>query len=280
VLDDATLAHVDLDHLACVMRPKADGVFNISRLTRSVDLDLFVLYSSAAAVFGSPGQAAYAGANAFLDAIAWQLQLEGRAAVSINWGAWQDGGMATRVDERVIRDWEARGIGALSTEEATGILDAAPGLGMPQLVAHKIDWRRFAAARGSALVPAILKALMPQSGVTRHSSLPPGQFGQRHAGKIDGEHLPDYVLVALGEVLGAQVDQIDANKSMSELGFDSLMAMELRNRLQLDLGIAVPISELLAGVTPAELTTNLAAKLVVTETSAPRPSEALVEGEI
>jgi acyl transferase domain-containing protein/acyl carrier protein/NADP-dependent 3-hydroxy acid dehydrogenase YdfG len=280
VLDDATLAHVDLEHLARVMRPKADGVFNISGLTRSVDLDVFVLYSSAAAVFGSPGQSAYAGANAFLDAIACQLHLQGRAAVSINWGAWQDGGMATRVDERVVRDWEARGIGALSTEEATGILDAAPGLGLPQLVAHKIDWHRFSVARGSARVPAILKALMPKSGVTRDGSLAPGEFEQLNAGKIDGENLPDYVLAALGAVLGAQVDQIDPNKSMSELGFDSLMAMELRNRLQHDLGVAVPVSELLAGSTPAELMTNLAAMLVVTEAPAPRPGEALIEGEI
>jgi acyl transferase domain-containing protein/NADPH:quinone reductase-like Zn-dependent oxidoreductase/acyl carrier protein len=236
ILDDATLPGVDADRLQRLMRPKADGVLNISRATASSNLDLFVLYSSAAAVFGSPGQAAYAGANAFLDAFAHVLQSEGRAAVSVNWGAWRDGGMAAGVTEQVASDWEARGIGALSTSEAFSLLEAAAGSGLPQLVAHKTDWTRYFSALGSARAPALLADLAPSrtsSGPVQVVSVRAalvaslGKLPRKQQLRVLSERLRDEA----AKVLGMDAEDLELRDGLTEQGMDSLMAVELANRL-------------------------------------------------
>ena len=112
VLDDGIVAHLDQRRLRDVMAPKVDGAWNLHALTRDVDLDFFVLFSSAASVLGSPGQAHYAAANSFLDALAWHRRAEGRSALSINWGPWAEVGLVNRPEQ--VRHLSRHGIEPMS----------------------------------------------------------------------------------------------------------------------------------------------------------------------
>jgi acyl transferase domain-containing protein len=283
IVDDALLAHTDVERLIRVLRPKADGAINLARVVGDRDLDFFVLFSSGSALLGSSGQVAYAGANSFLDAFAAQQRGAGRAALSIGWGAWEDGGMAARVSDRVKQDWAARGVGTFATADAIRALETALGMGFAHVAALPIDWHKFFARQQPDAVPRLLSELAPTGAAVPRTS-DQGQIASRATlralpAEQRVEALIDRLRHAAAVVLRVEPAEIKAQTGLNEQGMDSLTAVELRNRIETDLGVLVPASRLLASVTPRELAADLAT-LMDAAVELPARSAAESEGEI
>lgn len=241
VVDDAMLASVDTQRLQRVVRPKADGAVNLAAATENVDLDFFVMFSSASAVLGSAGQTAYAAANAFLDAFARRLRTLGRAAVSVNWGAWAGGGMAARVDARTARKWAESGVLMLSEEDGLRALEAALASGRGQVVAAAMDWPKFFASLGSAPPPALLVELAPNrpSEAAAPQTVSLQESLRRMPAKDRRKALEDRVTEEAAVVLGVEPGDLDRRTGLTEQGVDSLLAVELANRLGKRFGVSL-----------------------------------------
>jgi len=269
IVEDALLARHDAARLGRVLAPKADGASELLRALdeAGIDLDLFLLFSSGSALLGSPGQAAYAGANAFLDGLARRLAAEGRSVTSIGWGAWRGDGMAAAVDERTARQWQARGIGAFEVEDALTVLDDALSLGAPQIAALPMEWPRFLAGFDS--VPPLFSRLGTTSGG-------PGQAAADDAApdvllaQLDPlpapqrlQHLRERLRNEVAAVLGmADPTSLEARRGFAEQGMDSLMAVELAGRIGGACGVDLPSTFLFDHPTLDALTRFLLESLV------------------
>ncbi|WP_406445598.1 SDR family NAD(P)-dependent oxidoreductase [Streptomyces sp. NBC_00631] len=237
VVDDGVTDAMTPERLAAVLAPKADGAWHLHEATRGLDLAAFVLYSSAAGVLGRPGQSNYAAANGFLDALARYRVALGLPAQSLAWGPWSTvgaEGMAGRVAPDRLREG-----GVLPVDEPEGIalLDAALRRPEPVLVPVPLDLR--AAPRPDT--PAVLADLVPRGpaavDATRLDDVArtPGAWRERLAAVPPSERLP-----LLAQLIGAEIaavlgfpdpSDLPADRSFDELGFDSLSAVQVRNRL-------------------------------------------------
>ena len=162
VLDDGIVAHLDQRRLRDVMAPKVEGAWNLHALTRDVDLDFFVLFSSAASVLGSPGQAHYAAANSFLDALAWHRRAEGRSALSINWGPWAEVGLVNRPEQ--VRQLTRHGIEPMSVADGVATLSQLLRADATQAAVLDIDWARWRSELPQGMEPALLANLVAAQG--------------------------------------------------------------------------------------------------------------------
>ncbi|NBH12588.1 KR domain-containing protein, partial [Amycolatopsis sp. SID8362] len=157
VLDDGTLGSLTPERLDTVLRPKADAAWHLHELTRDRDLAAFVTFSSVAGTFGAIGQANYAAANAFLDALARYRHAEGLPATSLVWGPWsQAGGMTSGLTEADLRRMARSGLPALAPEEGLALFDAALTTGAPVVLPVRLD---LPALRAQTPVPALLRGL-------------------------------------------------------------------------------------------------------------------------
>ncbi|WP_410619057.1 SDR family NAD(P)-dependent oxidoreductase [Amycolatopsis sp. cmx-8-4] len=265
VLDDGVLSALTPERVAAVLRPKVDAAVNLHELTG--DLDAFVLFSSAAGVFGNAGQGNYAAANAFLDALAAHRRARGLPATSLAWGLWDDG-MAGSAD---VRRLHRGGVAALSTEEGLALFDTAVAIGDPALVPVRLD---LAAARAQGEVPALLRGLV-RVPARRGADVSAGA-GAALAARLstaspeDRERiLLDLVRGQVAAVLGhADADLVEPARAFKELGFDSLTAVELRNRLAAVTGLRMPATLVFDHPTPLDLAARLAADLAPDGTAA------------
>jgi len=152
------------ERFATVMAPKVAGAWNLHELTRSRPLDLFVMYSSAASLVGSPGQGNYAAANAFLDALAHHRRALGLPGLSINWGGWAEVGMAAELDRRHGGARDAAGVGRIDPVHGLMTLERLLGQGLPQAGVLPIDWSTFFEPFPAGLEPAWLAEMAGQRG--------------------------------------------------------------------------------------------------------------------
>ncbi|WP_236005598.1 type I polyketide synthase, partial [Amycolatopsis pittospori] len=265
VVDDGVVEALTGDQFDRVLRPKLDGALNLHELTG--DLDAFVLFSSAATTFGAPGQGNYAAANAFLDGLARYRRARGLPAVSLAWGLWaESGGMGGRLGETDLARMARGGTLAMSEDEALAMLDAATALGEPNLVPVKLD---TAALAKSDPVPELFRGLVRSklrraAEVTRTGSLSE-KLATLPAGDRDG-FLLDLVLTNAAAVLGHEPGTaLDTARSFKDLGFDSLTAVEFRNRLGTATGLRLPPTLIFNYPTPEGLTAHLVAELLGTE---------------
>ncbi|MPZ80822.1 MAG: SDR family NAD(P)-dependent oxidoreductase [Actinophytocola sp.] len=266
VLDDGVVESLTPERVDTVLRAKADAATNLHDLLP--DARLFVLFSSAAGVLGNAGQANYAAANAYLDALAHHRQATGKPAVSLAWGLWTQGsGMTDHVDAAGLG---RGGVRALSTADGLALFDQALTLGRPAVMPTDLDTvalRGEAAAgtlrpvfRGLIRVPARGTAHGKAAGaadsalVTRLAGLP--EPDQHRA-------LLDLVCSHVAPVLGhGNAGRIDAGRAFTELGFDSLTAVELRNRLNNVTGLRLPATLIFDYPTPGALASQLRADLL------------------
>ncbi|WP_254896889.1 type I polyketide synthase [Amycolatopsis sp. Hca4] len=234
MLDDGVLAAQTPARVASVLRAKVDGASALGRLTRDHDLAWFVLFSSVAGILGAAGQSGYAAANSALDALAVHRRSQGLPAVSLAWGQWALGSAMTgKLGDRDRSRIERSGIRPLSTEDALAALDAAIGIGRPVAVPMRLDLAALRAAGD----PAPLWRGLVRTPVRRAARATVS--GENWAG--DHEQVLELVRKHVAAVLGhASADTVDPAKAFKDTGFDSLTAVELRNRLATATGRALP----------------------------------------
>jgi NAD(P)-dependent dehydrogenase (short-subunit alcohol dehydrogenase family)/acyl carrier protein len=256
------LAETGLAEFADVLAPKVYGAANLHALLGDRALDAFVLFSSIAGVWGSGGQGAYGAANAYLDALAEHRRSQGLVATSVAWGLWAD---TTEQDRR--EQLRRRGISAMPAEQAFSALGHAVAHGDTAITIADVDWTRFIpafiAVRPSPLIsdlPEARRLLDAGDATSGESPL---------LGKLAGlpEQERERVLTGLvrGEaatVLGHTApDAIAAGRAFTELGFDSLAAVDLRNRLTAATGLKLPATLIFDQPTPEALSAYLAGRL-------------------
>ncbi|MFH7596869.1 SDR family NAD(P)-dependent oxidoreductase [Streptomyces racemochromogenes] len=262
VLDDGVLTELTPRRVDTVLRPKADAALHLHELTRNLDLAAFVLFSSAAGVLGNPGQANYAAANAYLDELARRRNALGLPAVSLAWGYWSTvSSMTEHLGAADLRRNQRIGMSGLSAAEGMALLDAALG-DTGALVAAKFDVPALRTAAAEAPVPPLLRGLAPSPRPTARATAP---LRERVAGLSAAEQTE--ALLALvqrhaAEVLGhPTADAVPAGRTFKEAGFDSLTAVELRNRLATATGLTLSPVVVFDHPKPAALAEHLRTKL-------------------
>ncbi|MFC6368029.1 SDR family NAD(P)-dependent oxidoreductase, partial [Nonomuraea thailandensis] len=269
VLEDALVATLDDDLLHRALAGKAAGAWHLHTLTADLPVEHFVLFSSLAGLFGSPGQGAYAAANTFLDGLAEHRAALGLPAQSIDWGTWSGTGLAVAAGG--VERLAARGLPPLSPEVALDLLDEALGSGRRHLVAAAFDWAAFGRA---GLGPDLARMLdgqvsadRPAAGAERGAVRKAALAATAAAGLLDV--LRRFLLEQVGAVLGRTPESLDTSAPLQELGFDSLMAMELRTRLETGLDLRLSATVVYTFPTVEALADGLAQRLAAERPAAP-----------
>ncbi|AZM94024.1 type I polyketide synthase [Streptomyces sp. W1SF4] len=267
VSDNGFMDEVTAEHLAHVLRPKAVAADLLDELTRGLDLSAFVVFASSAGMWGSGGQAAYAAANAHLDALAERRRAHGLTATAVAWGPWAEAGMAASedIDEHLRR----RGVIGIAPGTAIAALQQALDLDETCVGVADVDWALFAptytAMRHSALISELadVQAALAddEPGAGQGAAASAAALRQRLAAAAPAEQ--QHLLVELvrghaAAVLGHRTaDGVQEARPFKDLGFDSLSAVELRNRLAADTGLKLSATLLFDHPTPAALAQHL-----------------------
>ncbi|MFF5854539.1 SDR family NAD(P)-dependent oxidoreductase [Streptomyces sp. NPDC012751] len=279
VLADAVLTSLTPERLDTVLRPKLDAAWNLHELTRERPLTAFVLFSSAAGLLGSPGQAGYAAGNAFLDALAAHRRGLGLPAVSLAWGAWAgSGGMADRLDGTDARRIASGGVLPLDAEAGLALFDTAAGRDEPVLLPARLDL----APREAARVAPPLRSLVRTPRRTGPGASAAASALRRELAALSPEDGTERLLRLVREearaVLGTE--EFDDGLPFKDLGFDSLTAVEFRNRLNGATGLRLTATLVFDHPTPAALAGHLAAELAPRTADGPRDEEDTVRAAL
>ncbi len=278
VIQDGLLVQLDTAQLHTVLQPKMVGGWLLHHLLEDAPLDFFVLFSSAGSLLGQAGQGNYAAANAFLDALAHHRRAQGQPALTINWGAWGNLGFAdTPGGKRLAARLAILGITSMAPEQALEVLQRLLGQGAIQVVAVPVDWQQYRESYPAGSEPPLLSQLAIEEAEVRQQTDRPGEKsgltsaallaaepGERH------ELLQSYLSAQVARVLGLAAAKLDLQQPLSNLGLDSLMAVELRNRIAIDLGVKVPVVKFLQGFSVDEAVTQVLDQLTA-EGSSPSP---------
>lgn len=264
VIDDALIKDMAPGQFAAVMAPKAAGAWNLHVQTRSLPLDAFVLFSSAAALVPQPGQASYAAANSFLDSLAMYRRSLHLPALSINWGGWNGVGLAKEAGTlRTIRGYSLRGIQPMEPALALGALGLALRANVPELVATPIHRARLAEASAGMRSPGLFAKLVcgnPEpSGRGASTLLKQLRDAASHEERV--ELIETLLRDQISRVLRLAPSRIERTRPLGEMGLDSLMAVELVNRLRSSLGVTLATTMVFNHPSVAKLAVHLLQKL-------------------
>jgi acyl transferase domain-containing protein/acyl carrier protein len=263
VLKDALVVRMTAEDLVEAFRPKVDGAWHLHVLTLGMPIDFFVMFSSVAALLGSPGQANYAAANACLDALARHRAATGLPAVSVNWGPWAGAGMASSMRS-------TDGVGLLGPAEGLHAFERALAAGSANVVAMSFVGSAQL-AEAFARVP-VLRDLAPATGGDPAGAPPAGRrrrdvraAWQAAAGDDRDRLLAAYLRGEIGGIARLPAERIDERAPLATLGLDSLMGLELRDRIAADLSVTVPMVTFVQAPSVRDLVDYLTAELAADE---------------
>ncbi|MFF7246351.1 SDR family NAD(P)-dependent oxidoreductase [Embleya sp. NPDC008237] len=289
VVADGTLTTTDPERLHAVLRPKVDAAWNLHTLTADLDLSAFVLYSSAVGVLGNPGQSAYAAANTFLDALAHHRHSHGLPATSIAWGHWAEaGGLAAHLTDVDRRRMAGSGLAPMSTETGLDLFDRALDTPLPAPLAARLDTGALRPDAATELLADVARAATPgrvpaQRGAPTRAGAarrPAAGIRERLAGRPVDEQRRElllFVRVTAATILGHEGPAaIKPERGFLETEFDSLGAIELRNRINAGTGLELPSTLIFDHPTPIALAEHLRERLFAV-TSPPAAGPLLAE---
>ncbi|OBF54597.1 polyketide synthase [Mycobacterium sp. 852002-53434_SCH5985345] len=266
VLDDAVIASLTPQRIDTVLRSKVDGAWHLHELTRELDLSAFVMFSSMAGIVGAPGQGNYAAANSFLDALAAYRHAHRLPGLSIAWGMWeQESAMTRNLGDRDKARMSRAGLVPLSTRQALDLLDAALLAEPPVVVATRLDTAALAHA-GAALPPLLSQLATRRARRVLDPTDMVSLTGLR--ARLEGlapdqrrRELVELVCANAATVLGHSTADVSGEQAFQDLGFDSLTAVELRNRLKIATGLTLSPTLIFDYPTPAALAEHLDGQL-------------------
>lgn len=237
-IDDVTpVERIEREQVPMVMGPKAGGAWWLHVATRTLPVQMFVCFSSIAAVTGAPGRTIYAAANAFLDGLVHERRRLGLPALSVNWGPWAGGGMAS---PEALARYERSGNRGLSPAVALSVLDRLLGSGVVQATAADIDWPAFRHGYEARRVrPLAADVETPPPAAPKPAAVRPPWIERLALLDVDarGPHLEGLLTQEIADTLGFDVGAVAADRRFSEMGMDSLMAADFAQRLQTRVGV-------------------------------------------
>jgi acyl transferase domain-containing protein/acyl carrier protein len=263
-LDDGVLMQQDWRKFQRVLAAKVAGALHLHQATAEVPLDLFVNFSSVASMLGSPGQANYAAANAFLDALAHRRAALGKPALSVNWGPWDAIGMTADYGQRERARWEVGGISTIPVDQGLDILEQLLGQAKPQIGVLPITWSNFLkqlpGGQGKTLLAEVAKYAGSESLETNAQPKRSAILGKlREApGERRAELVRTYVLERIAATLGVTVERLDVAQPLMATGLDSIMVLELKGIIESDLEITLSLESLVADTSAKDLADKVA----------------------
>jgi acyl transferase domain-containing protein/NADPH:quinone reductase-like Zn-dependent oxidoreductase/SAM-dependent methyltransferase/acyl carrier protein len=279
VIDDAPMASLTRDRMMKVIAPKAHGAWLLHEGTLGMELDCFVMFSSLASVFGNSAQANYAAANAFLDALAHHRHFLGLPALSINWGALGGEGYVAR-NERVAEYLALHGTTPLSPVEVVTLVESFLNAGATQALAMRVDWSKwrqsYRGGQESPLLERIYAAGVdaPEtSGAKSDWRLKIESAAPADRTEVIGQAVRDVV----GSVLRVKPEGLRFDQPLTDLGLDSLMAVEIENSIESSIGVALPPASLMKARTIGQIATLIAEHMGASKGASPTPTVIVAE---
>ncbi|WP_432045126.1 SDR family NAD(P)-dependent oxidoreductase [Streptomyces asiaticus] len=287
IVDDAVITSMTDHQVARVYRPKVRAAVNLHELVRGADLKVFALFSSYSGLVGNAGQGAYAAANAFLDALAQTRRAQGLPGVSMAWGLWAErGGVTAHLAEGDLARLARAGIDPLTADHGLALFDTALRAGHPVTAPVRLNLSALRAQAAARTLPALLRGLVraPARRASDTSAQRPSALAERLRERPESERprllldlVRDEVLTVLGHT---ESGSPDLTRPFRDLGFDSLGAVELRNRLGARTGLRLPTTVVFDHPSPAALADYLLAELLgVAAESAERPTSVAAAGD-
>ena len=283
VLDDGTIQQMNWERFTKVMSPKVIGTWHLHKLTQNLPLDFFVCFSSIASLIGSPGQGNYAAANAFMDALAGYRRSIGLSGLAINWGAWASGGMAARLAVEHQNRIHSSGVTEIAPKQGMYALDLllANQSAMARVGVIPVQWTILAEHWSGIKKSSLLRELL-QKEEPEHDTLEQKVKAEILA-KLETvsleerqEILTEHIRGQVAQVLDLSSSQLpEVNLGFMEMGMDSLMAVELKNRLQNQLETNLPETIAMEYPTIAKLSLHIIEELMEWNTT---ENEALSNG--
>ena len=279
VIDDAPMSSLTRERMHAVLAPKAHGAWLLHEGTRGMALDCFVMFSSISSIFGNGAQANYAAANAFLDSLAHHRTALGLPALVINWGALGGEGYVAR-NERVAEYLARAGTTALTPKEVVILTEGFLNAGTPQALALRVDWAKWRSSfRGnqeSPLLEHIFAAGVegPETGGAKSDwrvKIEAAAAADRL--EVIGHAVRDVV----GSVLRVKPEGLRLDQPLTDLGLDSLMAVEIENSIESSIGVALPPASLMRARTIGQIATLISEHMGGGDSPAPQTAAVVAE---
>ncbi len=266
VLDDDWITQLTPERFYKVLDPKMTGAWNLHTLTRHLPLEQFILFSSASSIVGGAGQGNYASANFFLDALAHYRAALGLPALTMNWGALSEAGYVAR-NEKVAKYLDQLGLESFTPQEAFSIFAKILHKSSVQLGASRINWSGLARLNPSTASSPTYAAVLNREKQADSTAGDAHSFRPKVLAASAQDRLPlvaDYICEQVAQVFGTTTADIDRETPLTQIGLDSLMAIELMNRLETNLGISLPMGQFLQGPNITELAVPVLELLIQT----------------
>ncbi|MGW0884894.1 SDR family NAD(P)-dependent oxidoreductase [Streptomyces sp. NPDC002671] len=283
VLDDTVLSSLTAERLAPVLRPKVDAAVHLDELTAGLDLGMFAMYSSAAGLLGNAGQANYGAANVFLDTLAAVRHSRGQVASSLAWGYWANESALTGQLNELDRARLAKaGAQAMSAAEGLALFDQGVRSGLPLVVTAHLDRAALRVQDAQGTLPPVMRSLVPRGGARPNRAGAESGAAAAGADQFAGmsaaerrQALVNLVRKQAAAVLGhGSASAVDVDRGFVEMGFDSLTAVELRNRLATATGVRLSATVIFDCPTPVDLARQIHERLSpIDDDDAPAPVE-------